>query len=80
MKNHLLKLRLLSNMNSFDYDSMKLGHIIKYHNVFKFKNGPYHIMPSGVITLCYLFIRIFAIEGPSMSHGHIPSLVIKFTV
>ena len=52
MKNHRLKGRLLSNMYSFDYNSMKLGHIIKYHNVFKFQNGPYRFMPSGVITLC----------------------------
>ena len=52
MKNHRLKQRLLSNMNSFGYNSMKLGHIIKYRNVFKFQNGPYHIMPSGVIALC----------------------------
>ena len=50
MKNHRLKQRLLSKMNSFDYNSMKLGHIIKYHNVFKFQNGPYCIMPSGVIA------------------------------
>ena len=35
-------------MNSFDYNSMKLGHIIKYHNVFNFQNGKYHIMLSGV--------------------------------
>ena len=48
----LWKQRLLSKMNSFDYNSMKLGHIIKYHNVFKFQNGPYPIMPSGVIALC----------------------------
>ena len=41
-----------SNMNRFDYNSMKLGHIIKYHNVFKSQNGPYRIMPSGVIALC----------------------------
>ena len=47
-----LKRRLLSKMNSFDYISMKLGHIIQYHNVLKFQNGPYHIMPSGVIVLC----------------------------
>ena len=52
MKTCQLKGRLLSKMNSFDYNSMKLGHIIKYHNVFKFKNGPYRIMPSGVIALC----------------------------
>ena len=31
---------------------MKLGHIIKYHNIFKFQNGPYRIMPTGVIALC----------------------------
>ena len=47
-----LKQHLLSKMNSFDYNSMKLGYIIKYHNVFKFQNGPYCIMPSGVIALC----------------------------
>ena len=42
-----------SSMNSFDYNSMKLGHIIiKYHNMFKFQNGLYCIMPSGVIALC----------------------------
>ena len=52
MKNHLLKQRLLSKMNTFVYNSMKLGHIIKYHNIFKFQNGPYHIMPTGVIALC----------------------------
>ena len=39
-------------MNSFDYNSMKLGHIIKYNNVVKFQNGPYRIMLSGVIALC----------------------------
>ena len=47
MKNCRLKQRL----NSFDYNSMKLGHIIKYHNVLKFQNGAYRIMPSGVIAL-----------------------------
>ena len=51
-KKHRLKRRLLSKMNSCDYNSMKLGHIIKYHNVFKFQNSPYRIMPSGVIALC----------------------------
>ena len=39
-------------MNSFDYNSMKFGHIIKYFNVFKFQNGPYRIMPSGIIAIC----------------------------
>ena len=39
-ENHGLKRRLLFSMYSFDYNSMKLGHIIiKYHNVFKFQNG-----------------------------------------
>ena len=45
MENRRLKQRLLLKMNSFDYYSMKLGHIIKYHNVFKFQNGPYRTMP-----------------------------------
>ena len=48
----LVDRHLLSYMNSFDYNSMKLGHIIKYHKVFKFQNGSYRIMPSGVIALC----------------------------
>ena len=52
MKNRRLKRRLLSTMNSFDYNSMKLGRIIKQHNVYKFQNGPYRIMPSSVIDLC----------------------------
>ena len=52
MKNHRLKRRLLSKMNRFDYISIKIGHIIKTHNVFKIQNGPYRIMPSGVIVLC----------------------------
>ena len=76
MKNRRLKQRLLSKMNNFDYKSMKLGHIIKYHNVFKFQNGPYHIMPSGVIALCQWQFPIygnFAKAGASVSHGHISS-------
>ena len=48
-ENSWFKRRLLSKMNSFDYNSMKLCHISKYHKVFKFQNGPYCIMPSGVI-------------------------------
>ena len=39
-------------MNSFDYNSMKLGHIIKYFNGFKFQNGPYRIMSSVIIAIC----------------------------
>ena len=65
-------------MNSFDYNSMKLGHISKYHNVFKFQNGPYRIIPSGVIALCLCQFPIYAnlaIVGASVSHGHISSSV-----
>ena len=52
-ENYRLKRRLLSSMNSFDYNSMKLGHIlIKNNNLFKFQNGLYRIMPSEVIALC----------------------------
>ena len=43
---------LLSKSNSFDHNFMRLGHIVKYHNVsFKFDNGPYRIMLSGVMSL-----------------------------
>ena len=62
-------------MNSFDYNFMKLAHIIN-HNVFKFQNGPYRIMPSGVIALClwpFPIYAYFAIAGASVSQGHISS-------
>ena len=65
MKNCWLKRRLLSEMNSFDCNSMKLGHIIKYHNVFKFQNGQYHIMPSGVIALYLMTIPYICELGNS---------------
>ena len=60
MKIYHLKRRPLSNSNTSDQNFMKLGHIIKYHNVFKFQNSPYRIMPSGVIarllmTIPYLY-------------------------
>ena len=71
MKNHRLKRCLLSKMNSFDYNSMKLGLIIKYHNFFfKFEMGLYPIMPSGVIVLCSWQFPIYvnlAIAGASVS-------------
>ena len=76
MKNYRLKRRLLSKMNSFVYNSMKLGHIITYHNVFKFQNGPYRIMPSGVIALCLRQFPIYANlakAGASVSYGHLSS-------
>ena len=45
--------RPLSKLNSFDQNFMKLGHIVKYYNVFfKFDNGSYRTLPSGVMTLC----------------------------
>ena len=52
---HLSKRRLLSNSNTFDQNFMKLGHIVKYHDVFfKFDNGPYRTMLSAVMALCLL--------------------------
>ena len=36
-----------------DQNFMKLTHIVKKHNGFyKFDNGPYRTMPSGVIAFC----------------------------
>ena len=63
MKNHRLKPHMLSSMNSFDYNSMKFGHIIiKYHNVFKFQNGLYRIMPQELLPFVNensLFMQIW---------------------
>ena len=43
----------LSNSNIIYQNFMKLGHIVKYHNVFfKFDNGPNHTGLSVVIALC----------------------------
>ena len=43
----------LSEPKSYDQNFMKLGHIVKYNNVFfKFDNGPYRTMASEVIALC----------------------------
>ena len=48
----LSKRRPLSNWNTFDQNFMKLGHIVKYHDVFfKFDNGPYRTMLSVVMVL-----------------------------
>ena len=45
--------RPLSNSNIFYQNFMKLGHIVKYHNVFfKFDNGPYRTRLSVVMALC----------------------------
>ena len=52
MKIHHLKQRPLSKSNIFDQNFMKLGHIVKYHDVFfKFDNGPYRTMLSVVMAL-----------------------------
>ena len=43
----------LSNSNIFYQIFMKLGHIVKYHDVFfKFDNGPYRTRLSVVMALC----------------------------
>ena len=53
MKIHKFKQFLLSKSNSFDQNFMKLLHIVYLHNVFfKFDNGLYRTMLSGVMTLC----------------------------
>ena len=45
--------RPLSKSNTFDQSFIKLGHIVKYHNVFfKFDNGPYRKRLSIVMALC----------------------------
>ena len=69
----------LSNLNNFDPNFMKPGHIVKYHDVFfKFDNGP--ILHHAFKSYCTLFIKIchiwlclweyanFATVGASMSH------------
>ena len=49
----LSKQHPLSKSNTYDQNFMKLGHIVKYHNVFfKFDNGPYRTMLSVVMALC----------------------------
>ena len=49
MKIHHFKRR----PNIFYQNFMKLGHIVKYHNVFfKFDNGPYRTMLSVVMAFC----------------------------
>ena len=53
MKIHHFKRCWLSNSNIFDQNFMKLGHIVKYHNVFfKFVNGPYRTRFLVVMALC----------------------------
>ena len=68
-------------MNSFDYNSLKLGQIIKYHNVFKFSEWPIsqHAFRSYcplLKTLPYLY-EFGGGGGPSVSYGHISSFNLK---
>ena len=52
-ENSLFKRHPLSNSNIFYQNFMKLGHIVKYHDVFfKFNNGPYRTLLSVVMALC----------------------------
>ena len=53
MKIHHLKRCPLSKSNIFYQNFMKLGHIVKVHDVFfKFDNGPYRTLLFVVMTLC----------------------------
>ena len=52
--------RPLSKSNIFDQNFMKLGHIVKYHNVFfKFDNGPYRTRLLEVLALCLLKFTVW---------------------
>ena len=54
MKIQHLKRCPLSKSNAFDKNLLKLGHIVKNHDVFfKFDNGLCRTMPSVVMALCY---------------------------
>ena len=68
-----LKRRLFSKMNSFDYNSMKLGHIIKYHKSFR----KAHIASCFQELLPFVNDNLLygnsAVAGASVSHGHISS-------
>ena len=50
MKCYHLKQCPISKSNSYDQNFMKLGHMVKYHNVFfKFDNGSYRSMLSELL-------------------------------
>ena len=43
---------LVSKSNSFDQNFMKLGHIVKYHDVFiRLDNGPYCTMSYDLLFI-----------------------------
>ena len=60
MKIHHLKRRPLSNSNIFDQNFMKLGHLVKYDDVFfKFDNGPYlHQAFKSYVTFFMKFLHL----------------------
>ena len=55
MKIYHFKRCPLSKSNIFFQNFMKLGHIVKYRDVFfKFDNGPYRTILSAVMAICLL--------------------------
>ena len=75
MKNYRLKRCLLSNMKSFDYNSMKLGHINYTILCSSFSMAHIACLQELLpfVNDNSLFIRILAIAGASVSRGHISS-------
>ena len=73
----LSRRRSLSKSNTFDPNFMKLGHLVKDHSVFfKFGNSLFRTRLSVVMALCLWKFSIcmnLAIEGTSLSFGHISS-------
>ena len=50
--------------SNFDHNYMKLGHNVKYNNVFlEFDNGLYRHMLSWVIALCWWKMAISMMYG-----------------
>ena len=63
----LSRQRPLSKSNTFDPNVMKLGHIVKYHNVFfKFDNGSYRTRLSVV-----MFMKIHRFKRCPLSKSNI---------
>ena len=56
---HRFKGCLLSKLNSFDQNFMKVGHIVKYHYIFfKFVNDLYHTMSLVINALCLCLFAV----------------------
>ena len=47
----------LSKSNTFDQNFMKLGHIVKYQDVFKFDNAGL-TLPFAIVAICYKNDRV----------------------